>query len=65
MTQDCGYRERSGVLQVVMRLEQSAREDKALAQKLGRITRGVSSVVSSAPLFVESPAHNLGGARWQ
>jgi len=46
VAQDVGYRDGSGVLQVVKRLEQSARKDEALARKLERMRKGVSSVQS-------------------
>ena len=40
------YRDGSGVLQVVKRLGQSARKDKALARKPDRITKDLSRVQS-------------------
>ena len=46
VAQDFGYHDGSGVIQVVKRPEQSAREDKASARKLGKIRRSVSSVAS-------------------
>ena len=46
VAQDFGRRDGSGVLQVVKRLEQSAREDRALACKLDRLRKDLSSVES-------------------
>ena len=46
VAQDFGYRDGSGVLQVVKRLEQSACKDKASAGKLDRMRRALSSVES-------------------
>jgi len=44
VAQDFGYRDGSGVLQVVKRMERSARKDKALANKLDRMKKKLSSV---------------------
>ena len=41
-----GYRDGSGVHQVVKRLEQRARTDRALARRLRELTDAVSSVTS-------------------
>jgi len=42
--QGFGYHGGSGVLQVVKRLEQSARKDKALTQKLDKTRKMLSGV---------------------
>ena len=44
VAQDFGYCGGSGVLQVVKRLERSARKDKALARKLDKMRKHLSSV---------------------
>ena len=44
--QASGHRDGSGVLQVVKRLEQSARKTKALGRKLDRMPEDLSSVES-------------------
>ena len=46
VAQDSGYRDGSGELQVVKRLEQSAHKDKALARKLEKLRKILSSVAS-------------------
>jgi len=46
VAQEFGYRNGSGVLQVVKRLEQSARKDKALGRNLSKMRSSVCSVGS-------------------
>jgi len=49
VAKEFGYGDGSGVLQVVKRLEVSAQQDKALARKLKRLRRGLSSVEGVLP----------------
>lgn len=46
VAKDYGYRDGSGVHRVVQRLEQRAKQDRALARRLKALTEGVSCIKS-------------------